>query len=120
MRLFLISVLSLFVVSACSVPMGGQGHTKSGVPLSAEATLGADKNNTVTITSLDGWSCTGSYTADSNSAVRNFPMSCSNGASGNALLSVNAPTAELSLQRASLSFKLNNGESGTVEFGLLS
>lgn len=120
MRLFIISALSLIAVSACSVPMGGQGVTKSGVPLSAEAIIGPDKVNDVTVTSLDGWSCTGTYTATRATAVRNFPLSCSNGASGNAILTVNAPTADLSLQRASLSFKLNNGESGTVEFGLLS
>ena len=33
---------------------------------------------------------------------------------------VNAPTAELALQRASLTFKLSNGQGGSVEFGLLS
>ena len=111
---------SLCLIAACSIPMGGTGQTGGGQPVSAEATLGADRNNSVTISSLEGWTCTGNYSADRQSAVRQFPLRCSNGATGTAMLSVNAPTADLAFQRASLSFQLSNGETGTVQFGLMS
>jgi hypothetical protein len=111
---------TLLLLSACSVPMGGVGETARGEALSAEATLNANRENVITISSLRGWSCTGTYRADTQRAVRQFPLNCSNGATGMASLAVNAPTADLAFQRASMSFLLNNGESGTVKFGLLS
>ena len=112
----------VFSMTACvtSTPMGGVGQTQSGAALSAEAQLGSDRNNTIVLTSIDGWSCTGAYVADRQSAVRQFPLSCSNGASGQATLVNNAPTAGLAFQRATLTFRLNNGQQGTVQFGLLS
>lgn len=112
--------LAAGILAGCSVPMGGTGETSRGEALSAEAVLGAGGQNTVTISSLSGWSCSGQYTVTRKSAVRNFPLSCSNGATGNAVMTVNAPTADLALQRASISFQLSNGERGTVTFGLLS
>lgn len=114
-------IAMVLTLAACApVPMGGTGQTASGDGLSAEAMLNPDRNNVITVTSLRGWSCTGSYKATTERAIRQFPLNCSNGATGIASLSVNAPTADLALQRASLSFRLNNGESGTVMFGLLS
>lgn len=115
-----VAICFILLAAGCSVPMGGSGQTARGEALSAEATLNPDRNNVVTISSLTGWSCTGSYTADRTRAVRQFPLTCTNGATGLASLSVNAPTADLALQRAFLSFRLNNGETGTVQFGLLS
>ena len=112
--------LSLLAIPGCSVPMGGTGTTARGEALSAEAVLAPGGQNQVTITSLAGWSCSGSYAVSRQSAVRSFPLSCTNGATGQAMMVVNAPTADLALQRATVSFRLSNGEQGTVGFGLLS
>lgn len=118
----IVSVPMLLGTMACvtTTPMGGVGQTQSGAALSAEAQLGSDLKNTIVLSSIDGWSCSGAYVADRQSAIRQFPLSCSNGASGQATLVNNAPTAGLAYQRATLTFRLNNGQQGTVQFGLLS
>lgn len=116
-KLILLSILS-FGVAACEpVPMGGEGATNRGDTLIAEAKLGFDGNNQVIINSTRGWACTGNYSrqAAGNSTTRQFPLSCTNGATGNAIMSVNQVQ-----QRATVAFTLNNGESGRVAFGVVS
>jgi len=119
-RFCVLGIAIVSALSACSVPMGGTGQTADGEVVTGEAVLNASGENVVSISSLDGWSCSGTYTRSRVSAVRQFPLTCSNGVSGMASLSVNAPTADLALQRATVAFKLDNGQSGTVQFGLLS
>ena len=99
------------------VPQGGEGQTNRGDTLIAEAKLGFDGNNEVIISSAKGWSCKGAYSvlAAGNSTSRQFPLSCSNGATGNALMSVNSVQ-----QRATVAFTLSNGEAGRVAFGVVS
>ena len=99
------------------VPMGGEGATDRGEALIAEAKLGYDGTNEVIISSARGWSCSGKYSKQNspNSTTRRFPLSCSNGASGNALMSVNSVQ-----QRATVAFSLNNGVAGRVAFGVVS
>ena len=98
-------------------PLGGEGQTNRGDTLIAEAKLGYDGNNQITISSARGWSCTGNYsrTAAGNSTSRQFPLSCTNGATGNALMSVNSVQ-----QRSTVAFTLSNGEAGRVAFGVVS
>lgn len=119
-RFFWLGMGLAFVLAGCSVPMGGTGQTAAGDPITGETMLNASGENVVTISSLGGWSCTGTYTRTRTTAVRQFPLNCDNGATGVASLAVNAPTADLALQRATVAFRLNNGQSGTVQFGLLS
>lgn len=117
MRSQLIAVATIgLAVSACTpVPMGGEGATESGTPLIAEAKLGFDQTNEIIISSAQGWSCSGRYTKDPNSTTRKFPLACTNGAKGNAIMSVNSVQ-----QRATVAFQLSNGESGRVAFGAVS
>lgn len=115
-----IVVASSVLLLGCAVPMGGTGQTSSGEIITGETMLNASGENTVTISSLEGWSCSGNYSRSRATAIRQFPLVCDNGASGTATLSVNAPTADLSLQRATVAFRLSNGKTGTVQFGLLS
>lgn len=110
-------ILAISVAGCAPVPMGGEGATNRGDTLIAEAKLGFDGNNQIIINSTRGWTCTGNYTrqAAGNSTTRNFPLSCTNGATGNAIMSVNSVQ-----QRATVAFTLNNGESGRVAFGVVS
>jgi len=116
-KIFLFSVLSLGVAACEPVPMGGEGSTNRGDTLIAEAKLGVDGNNQIIINSTRGWTCTGNYSrqAAGNSTTRNFPLSCTNGATGNAIMSVNSVQ-----QRATVAVTLNNGDSGRVAFGVVS
>jgi hypothetical protein len=105
----------LFLAACGPLPMGGEGETGSGEPLIAEALLGIDGTNTVKITSARGWTCTGTYARPGNSTTRQFPLACSNGAQGQAVMSVNSVQ-----QRATVAFTLSNGQSGRVAFGIVS
>lgn len=108
-------IVAILPVAACApVPYGGEGQTRSGEPIAAEARLGMNGWNEVILTSAAGWSCSGIYRpADSpNSTTRRFPLTCSNGARGNAVMSVNQIAG-----RATVVFSLTNGESGRVAFG---
>ena len=116
----ILSIAALVVISACSIPMGGTGQSSSGDAVIGEVVLNSDQKNQVKISSLAGWNCTGQYERDTTTAVRQFPLTCSNGLSGTGILTVNAPTAYLEYQRATLTYQLSNGEKGTVQFGLLS
>jgi len=111
------SILSLGMAACAPVPMGGEGTTNKGDTLIAEAKLGYDGNNQVIINSTRGWTCTGNYSTQGagNSTTRNFPLSCNNGATGNAIMSVNSVQ-----KRATVAFTLNNGEAGRVAFGIVS
>lgn len=107
-----------FTLASCApVPVGGEGRTESGEKIIAEAQLKYDGNNTIILRSARGWSCTGSYSkvAAGNSTTRQFPLSCSNGAVGNAVMSVNSIQ-----QRATIAFTLSNGVAGDVAFGFVS
>ena len=118
MRTFLSLLVATSLMVACSpVPHGGEGATQTGETLIAEAKLGFDGTNTVDIVSAAGWSCAGTYSTNDSvgSATRAFPLTCSKGASGNAIMSVNSVQ-----QRATVAFNLDNGVSGKVAFGVVS
>jgi hypothetical protein len=116
-KIILFSILSLGVAACVTVPVGGEGSTNRGDTLIAEAKLSPDGNNQIIINSARGWTCSGNYSrqAAGNSTTRKFPLSCSNGATGNAIMSVNSVQ-----QRSTVAFTLNNGESGRVAFGIVS
>jgi hypothetical protein len=116
-KALLFSIASISIAACEPVPMGGEGATDRGDTLIAEARLAYDGNNQITINSTRGWTCTGNYSvqAAGNSTTRSFPLSCTNGATGNAIMSVNSVQ-----QRATVAFTLNNGESGRVAFGIVS
>ena len=116
-KIILFGILSLGIVACTPIPVGGEGATNKGDTLIAEAKLGYDGNNQIIIESARGWTCTGNYSPldARNSTTRNFPLSCTNGATGNAIMSVNSVQ-----QRATVAFTLNNGVSGRVAFGVVS
>jgi len=114
-QIFVLTLFGLAVSGCTPVPMGGEGATKSGAPLIAEAKLGFDQTNEIIISSAEGWSCSGRYTKNANTTTRKFPLTCNNGAKGNAIMSVNSVQ-----QRATVAFQLSNGESGRVAFGVVS
>lgn len=118
MKLFL-SLVAVVAIASCTPQSSGgsgTGETTNGDTLFGEALLTPDGNNTVTISSLDDWSCVGSYPNESGTVGQRFPLSCDNGATGNAVLTVNASDVGLEDQRAAVAFDLNNGQSGTVTF----
>lgn len=121
MRISLLT--SLFVtglVSACAtVPMGGSGQASNGDAVFGELILGIEKN-ILSINTLDGLSCSGNYKRDTTTALRTIALSCVDGETGTAVMTVNAPTAQLGYQRATVNFKLSDGTSGELVFGVLS
>lgn len=119
MRTFVFaSLLMSGLVSGCvTVPMGGTGQTTSGEAIFGEVLLGLDQN-VLSLKSLDGLSCSGSYKKNNSTALRTIPLACTNGKSGTAVMTVNAPTAEVAFQTATVSFRLSDGTKGNVRFGL--
>jgi len=107
-------MVSFCIVSCASIPVGGEGSTHKGDTLIAEAMLGYDGNNTVNIMSSKGWECHGSYATSHKTTTRKFPLTCSNGSSGNAIMSVNQVQS-----KATIAFTLNNGVTGDVAFGMV-
>lgn len=109
------SVLFALVLAACA-PMqtGGSGTLSDGKPIAA--TIIADVMNgqyTFNLISPEGWTCNGTVgNAPATTAVRTVPLSCSNGATGNLVV-----TANQFADQVTGSFSLSNGKSGQVKFG---
>lgn len=111
---------ALIACSPVSQTAGGSGTTSEGKPLSGVATRQINPGSliaesSIQIMSPSGWTCeTGKFADDMsvNRSAGTFPLSCSNGARGNVVISNNVQQGQVVA-----SFQLNNGESGQVFFG---
>lgn len=114
------TILLLFLVSACAQATGGAGTTASGTPLAGQIFVDpAAGENRVDITSPGGWTCSSVFgraetVPNRPSMTRTVPLTCSNGATGQLVL-----TGNQFQQQIVGSFSLSNGESGQVTFGMM-
>lgn len=115
MMRFGVTALALFALTACEATRGGGGQMTDGSPVVGEIFL-RDGNYGINVTSVDGWTCTGTFTdeqARSNvDSVFPVPITCTNGLTGNALVSIDRATAD-----TDIAFRLSNGRSGSVQIG---
>ena len=114
-RKSVLCIAALSVLAACEATRGGGGAMTDGQPIIGEIFMSGGTQG-VKITSVDGWSCTGNLTPaqvrDTVSSVFPVPIACTNGASGNALVSVDRLTGD-----ADINFRLSNGRAGSVQIG---
>lgn len=108
------SVALLLLVAACAGEMGGSGRLSTGEPLSGTLTPDVSNGRTiVTVASPAGWSCKSVMDETSGKgAAKTLPMTCTDGASGTMILTMNNIQKQVTG-----SFQLNNGKTGQVDFG---
>ena len=117
-KTFAVCLLSFGALSACTpISVGSAGEMSDGSPVSATITV--DNMNSVAevrLLSPQGWTCTSGKVdflpAGQKQAYRQMPLTCSNGAKGNLIL-----TLDQFADQASGTFSLSNGKSGSVTFG---
>lgn len=115
MRRIAISALAFLALVSCGeMHTGGAGQLSDGRPISGTVTRDLSKNlYTFTILSPDGWQCSGTKGPSAQpTAVVSIPLECTNGATGNMLLTMNQYADE-----AVATFSLSNGRTGSVKFG---
>lgn len=108
-------IIALSALTACEATRGGGGAMTDGQPIIGEIFMSGGTQG-IKITSVDGWSCTGALTPeqarDAVSSVYPVPVACTNGATGNALVSIDRLTND-----ADINFRLSNGKAGSVQIG---
>ncbi len=104
---------AMLLLSACASEIGGAGTLSTGEPVSGVIATTPPGKMPVTITSPAGWSCQGIWdeSAGKGAAVT-IPMTCSDGAKGTMILTMNNLRKEITG-----SFHLSNGKTGQVGFG---
>ena len=118
MRIIL-AISAALALSACAQATGGAGTTARGEPLAGQIFVDpAAGTNRVDITSPGRWTCSSQFgraenTPNNPSMTRTVPLTCSNGATGQLVL-----TGNQFQQQIVGSFRLSNGESGQVTFGM--
>lgn len=102
------------VLGGCVAHTGGGGQLSDGRPISGTVTRDYQTNEyTFQLLSPEGWTCSGTRgPSQSPTAAVSIPLSCTNGAKGNMILTMNQFADE-----AIGSFALNNGATGSVKFG---
>lgn len=114
-----LALCAAFAVAACAQPIstGGAGQMADGRPIGGTLTVDqVNRSNVAQISSPEGWQCSSSFGPSSTpgSMIRTVPLTCTNGATGNLLLTGNQMQNQIVG-----SFQLSNGSSGQVTFGNL-
>jgi hypothetical protein len=110
----------LLLAAACSTPLGGSGQMTDGTPVVAQRTIHTGEIEDFRITSPDGWTCEGSINyvkqiAVANTTTTTFPLKCSNGVTGSAVVSYPSTDRSYIMKGAiNLAFTLSNGKKGAV------
>ena len=115
MRIQLLCLVAIGALTACGeVSTGGGGQLSDGRPVSGTVTKDLATNQyTFRLLSPEGWTCEGvKGPSASPTAAVNIPVTCSNGATGNLILTMNQFADE-----AIGSFALSNGKTGSIKFG---
>jgi hypothetical protein len=114
-RKSVLCIAALSALAACEATRGGGGTMTDGQPIIGELFIEGGTQG-IKITSVDGWSCKGTLTPeqarDAVSSVYPIPIACTNGATGNALVSIDRLTND-----ADINFRLSNGKAGSVQIG---
>lgn len=117
MRKFALGLLgAALVLSGCEATRGGAGQTTTGQPVVAEIKQDANLQQSFTITSVDGWQCTGVLTKEQRNnitaSVITVPLTCNTGANGTSLVSIDRMRGKLDIN-----FRLSNGTVGNAKIG---
>jgi hypothetical protein len=114
-------LVAMATLSGCGGEIGGSGELTTGEQLSVVQVVDVTpEGQTVTfdIASPDGWTCRSVFqettAAQQQSVRRTYPLTCSNGAKGNIIL-----TWDNVQLRQTGTFALDNGKSGSVLFDYL-
>ena len=104
------------LIAACDTNSAGTGLTQAGAPVvvTIQGTALSKGFSTAMIHSPAGWTCQGNYSsanATENPLTFAFPLTCNNGATGNAFLTLNALRGGLT---GTVVFSLSNGEQGSA------
>lgn len=112
-KLTVICAATGLALSACvQVTNSGAGTNNRAEPVSGSLQLNEMATAGVfTLQNLDGRTCTGNVKFDA-SDVHTFPIACSDGATGTAMSTINRFDSQ-----QTISYKLANGETGSVVLG---
>lgn len=110
-----VALPAIALIAGCVQSTGGAGTTSKNEPVAAQAVADASSGRTrIELISPGRWTCSGDYSrADVRGSIHTVPIRCLNGMRGQIVLSANQFQ-----QQVTASFRLSNGESGTVTFGL--
>lgn len=113
MKLVTLSLTMVLALGGCmEVTNSGVGTAANGDPVSGSMTYNsAGTAGTFKLTNLNGRICTGNATF-SSADVSTFPLQCDSGISGTAISTINRFG-----HQQTISFKLSNGETGSVTLG---
>ncbi len=104
-------IISASVLSACEASRGGAGQTTAGEPVVGEVWQNNSLEQGFTITSVNGWQCTGKLTSTQRNSAANsvitVPLTCSGGVTGTSLIAIDRWKGE-----ADINFRLSNGKVG--------
>ena len=109
------------ITAACDTNNAGSGLTLDGAPIvvTIQGTAVSKGFSTATIRSPQGWVCTGQFTSKDvieNPLTFQFPLACTNGSSGTAILTFNPARGRLT---GTLVFSLSNGEQGSAQVDMV-
>ncbi len=108
-----ICAAAMLLLAGCATEIGGAGTLSTGEPVSGVIAANSSGKLPVTITSPAGWSCQGIWDDSAGKgAAKTIPMTCSDGAKGTMILTMNNIQKQVTG-----SFHLTNGKTGQVEFG---
>lgn len=107
--------IAFSLLAACTTQLGGVGQMSDGAPITGNFTAdGPNSRNIIQIASPAGWTCQSTMTENKERSMNvTLPMTCSDGAKGTMILTLN----EIQKQLFG-SFQLDNGRTGQVSFGL--
>lgn len=116
MKAFYLLTAAAILAGCATIQEGGAGQTKSGDPVTGLYQFDqATKMFDISVISPRGWTCDANFKQSNQpKAVRSVPLTCSNGATGNLVMSANRTQGQ-----AVGSFQLSNGEAGQIIFGRL-
>lgn len=111
---YLGAAMGALTLTACTAQLGGVGQLSDGSPVTGNLTADAmSGRNIIQIASPAGWTCESIMTENKAGSMNvTLPMTCSNGAKGTMILTMN----EIQKQLFG-SFHLDNGKTGQVSFG---
>ncbi|TMV06319.1 hypothetical protein FGK63_14265 [Ruegeria sediminis] len=106
-----IAIAAAVILSGCEMSRGGAGQTTTGEPVVGEVWQNNAMEQGFTITSVNGWQCTGKLTKsqqyNATNSVITVPLTCSNNVTGTSLVAIDRFKSE-----ADINFRLSNGKVG--------
>ncbi|NIZ63255.1 hypothetical protein DL239_20010 [Sedimentitalea sp. CY04] len=105
-------LMLVVALAGCEISRGGAGQMTNGEPIIGEIWQNSALEEGISITSVNGWQCTGKLTkaqSRATNSVITIPLTCSGDLTGTALVAVDRPKAEVDIN-----FRLSNGKVGQL------